>query len=146
VKVLITGSRNWDKVAPIAAMMTGLNSSETEFIFGDCSTGVDAHALQITKMHKLRFKKFDANWAALGKAAGPTRNGAMVKYCKQSGELCVCFAFRSEGPSEGTDDCVYQANVAGIPTYVMRKMPDLAETNWQVPGINFQRKAKNHGK
>jgi hypothetical protein len=145
VKVIITGSRDWEKIAPIAAMMIGLNSSETEFVFGDCPTGADKFALKVAENHKFKHVKVVAKWDELGKAAGPERNGRMIQHCLASKELTVCFAFRSEGVSNGTDDCVYQANVANIPTYIMRKMPDLSKTDYIVPGINYKRKAKNHG-
>lgn len=143
MKVMITGSRDWNlkQRGPIEAQMKGLMLLKVEFCLGDCPTGVDAIAYKVCKDTKyLQYHEHKAKWDEHGKAAGPIRNREMIA-CKPD----VCFAFRTEGVSDGTDDCVYQANVAGIPTYIMRKMPDLAGTDWQVPGINFKRKAKNHG-
>ena len=140
VKVMITGSRDWKNRGPIEAMIRGFSPVETEFCLGDCPTGVDAIANKVCSDGGYTYHEHVAKWNEHGKPAGPMRNTEMVK-CGAD----VCFAFRTEGISEGTDDCVYQANVAGIPTYIMRKMPDLKETDYVVPGINFKRKAKNHG-
>lgn len=139
MKVVITGSRNWKHRGPIEALLRGLQ--DIEIHVGDCPTGVDAIVLDVANTYGLSVLVHVAQWDKYNKAAGPMRNSEML-----ATKPSVVFAFRSEGASEGTDDCVYQANIAGIPTYIMRKLPDLSETNYMVPGINFNKKVRNHSK
>jgi len=53
-----------------------------------------------------------AKWHLYGRAAGPIRNGVMVKMAKQP-SICVAVFF-NETNSKGTKDCVRQAQAAGI--------------------------------
>jgi isopentenyl diphosphate isomerase/L-lactate dehydrogenase-like FMN-dependent dehydrogenase len=55
-----------------------------------------------------------ADWNALGKAAGPVRNQAMVD---KGADLCVGIVTTIE--SVGTRDCLQRAHLAGIPTLII---------------------------
>jgi hypothetical protein len=56
-----------------------------------------------------------ADWAHAGRAAGPQRNARML-----ASGIDQVLAFRADGPSPGTDDCVAQARARGIPVTVVR--------------------------
>lgn len=120
MRVLLTGSRTWKKRAPIEAMMLGLSVvyPKVHFILGDAPNGLDKFAREICKDHGLSHVVHEAHWDKLGKSAGHERNGRMVKDRPD-----VAFAFRMDGVSRGTDDCIEQARQAGIPSYIMRPLP-----------------------
>lgn len=56
-----------------------------------------------------------SNWDIDGKFAGPKRNAAM-----RDNEPIGCVAFRSEGKSNGTDNCVNLCKSAGIPVIIYK--------------------------
>lgn len=116
---VISGSRTWPetKRGPIELMMVGLTKTRSipvRFFVGDCPSGVDKLALEVANKHGLECNIFVADWDRHGKAAGPIRNGEMIA---RSPDLV--YAFRHNGHSPGTDDCIRQAKEAGIPTYVV---------------------------
>lgn len=130
MKVLITGSRTWTKRGPIEALMRGM--PDATFILGDCPTGVDAIALKVAQDFNLKYIVLRANWSLHEgcycrdksqscKFAGHRRNGAMV-----AEDPNVGFAFRNEGPSPGTDNCISQCFFAGVPIY--RILPTSVDT------------------
>ena len=106
-KILITGSRNWKDAQAIKdVIMANANSF---FIFGDCPTGADKIARQICDNAYVLYQIFYANWMDYGRSAGPRRNLAMIHEKPD-----IVYAFRSDGISKGTDDCVIRAKLAGI--------------------------------
>lgn len=130
MKVLITGSRTWTKKGPIEALMRGM--PEATFILGDNPAGVDAIALEVARDYKLKHVVKLAHWSLHEgcycrdktqscKFAGHRRNGDMVAAGPQVG-----FAFRNEGASPGTDNCILQCYFAGVPIY--RILPTSANT------------------
>ena len=120
MRVLLTGSRVWNKRGPIEALILGLKAThpDVHFILGDNPKGLDGIALAVCKQHSIPYTVHEAHWDTLGKGAGPERNGRMVKDGPK-----VAFAFREEGRSPGTDDCIEQARHAGIPCYIIRPLP-----------------------
>lgn len=139
MKVILTGSRDWPKRGPVLALMRGLAAEDgfEEFVLGDCPTGLDAIALKICEDLGYAHKKFIAHWDQYGRAAGPRRNGHMIAYARQNlSTRVICFAFRTDGISQGTDDCMAQARQAGVPTYLIRALPTYTMT---VPGTKGYR-------
>lgn len=105
-------------------------------VVGDCPSGVDKFVREVCADHTIVVDIFEAEWNTYGKGAGHKRNGVMVS---QQPELC--YAFRDEGPSPGTDDCVRQAMAAGVSTYIVRKSPTPADM--PITSINPKKMASN---
>lgn len=64
-------------------------------------------------------KRFPAEWAKDGKAAGPIRNARMLA---QGPDIVVAFVDKPLAESRGTADMVRKAVAAGVPTYVIQRM------------------------
>lgn len=81
----------------------------TDLACGRCRTGADELAVRWAKKHlpKDRFTGFMANWQQFGNAAGPERNGRMLREFRPDKVL----AFPG---GAGTADCVRQAEALGI--------------------------------
>lgn len=125
MRVLLTGSRDWTKRGPIEALMLGMKGAF--FILGDNPNGLDALALKVCREYNLPHIVLVAEWNShLGcrclnkertcKFAGHRRNGDMVAQKPD-----VAFAFRNNGISRGTDNCVKQCLASGVPTYTIRQ-------------------------
>src|SRR5688572_18559720 len=88
LRILLTGSRTWTKVAPVQAFMLGMK--DATFILGDNPNGLDAIALRIAKKYDLKYIVKYAEWEKHQdcyckdktelkcKGAGHRRNGDMV--------------------------------------------------------------------
>ena len=109
-----------------------LGMENATFILGDCPTGLDAIAKSICEKFDLKYELFVADWSTHASCycrdknvscrnAGPVRNQRMV-----DSRPTVGFAFRNEGPSAGTDDCIRRCFQAGVPIY--RILPTTANT------------------
>jgi hypothetical protein len=118
-RVLVTGARTTtprDDAVVIACLKRVCepalrNGRPVVIIEGECPTGgVDVTARQWASiMPGVAVEKYPAEWHRLGKAAGPTRNQAMVD---SGADICLAFP----GPdSVGTWDCLKRAARAGIP-------------------------------
>ena len=116
MKVLICGSRNWRAKDPVRAILRG-HGPHTTLIHGGYD-GADKVAGWVAQELGLRVITVEAEWQKHGKAAGPIRNGEMIKLRPD-----IVYAFRSYGKSRGTDDMVRQAEAAGIPVYVISGGP-----------------------
>jgi hypothetical protein len=120
MKVLICGSRGWHDPLPIDALIAGYDlladgaNEELEIIHGDARSGADAMADKIGRRWGAKITRCPADWDTHGKSAGFIRNSEMLKL-----QPDVVWAFRAEGKSNGTDDMVWKARDAGIPTYVV---------------------------
>lgn len=127
MRVLITGSRTWKKRGPIEALIKGMPTAT--FILGDNPAGVDAIARDVCWNNKIEYLVKEADWDKYGRGAGPKRNGEMV-----AEKPDVAFAFRDEGNSPGTDDCVRQCFFAGIPVYRMMPISEKTEGVYKFSG------------
>lgn len=109
-RVIVTGSRNFADHEGLAHALEQVLAQFGPFILvhGDCPTGADRMADEWAVDHQLLVHRFPADWAALGKAAGPTRNSQMVN----SGAVLVVAFPHAHSP--GTRDCVRKAKAAGI--------------------------------
>ena len=79
----------------------------SELAAGRCGTGVDELTLRWAKRRKLPFEGFSARWQEFGDAAGPERNGRMLRTFRP--EKVIAFP-----GGKGTADCVLQAEALGI--------------------------------
>jgi YspA, cpYpsA-related SLOG family len=124
MRVLITGSRDWeglaaenrvylvlDKVAELSYVL-GL---PLVLVHGDCPTGADPCADRWgMRRHKfVTVERHPADWATYGKAAGPIRNKIMVDL---GADMCIGFLRNN---SDGTSGTLRLAREAKIPTFVI---------------------------
>lgn len=128
MRVIVTGSRDWEgklAEARVHQVLVGaLNLSwaleePLVVVHGDCPTGADAIADRWARRREaegVQLQLFKANWARLGKGAGPARNLAMVD---SGADLVVGFLREDTGPSPGTRNCLTLARHAGLPVRVI---------------------------
>lgn len=121
LRVLVTGSRQWtDRQAVDGALLEcwhealQVGAAGITVVHGACPTGADAMAAAWAFRHGVEAEGWVAEWASLGRAAGPLRNERMVRAGAQ-----VCLAFPL-GRSSGTWDCARRAELAGIEVRVVK--------------------------
>jgi hypothetical protein len=126
LRVLVTGSRDYPWRA---AVNLGLTESWSRLgrpirvVHGACTDkrtgkliGADRYADDWAREHEvagIEVERHPADWARLGKAAGPIRNGGMVDL-----GAVICLGFpHPEKASTGTRGCMELAEKAGIPVW-----------------------------
>jgi hypothetical protein len=117
MRVLITGDRGWDcdKLACdvlrrlVAKYGTGL------VIVHGAAGCVEAAFAAAAGALGVAVEAHPAEWARLGKRAGPSRNQRMVD---AGADLCLA-VHPYLANSKGTKDCARRAIAAGIPTYLI---------------------------
>lgn len=119
-RVLVCGSRDWDAGSPIAAILNGYLLTGPLTVIEGGALGADRLARKWAEdfaRFGVTHQQFPADWGTNGKAAGPIRNGQMLR----DGKPDVVWAFTSKplAQSRGTADMVKRAKAAGIPTYVV---------------------------
>lgn len=115
MRVLITGSRDWDKKDTIRNALESLywiHGKNVVLVSGACPTGADKFAEEIAANLGWTIERHPADWAAYGKFAGPKRNQEMVNMGAD-----VCLAFIKNG-SKGATHASNRAAAADIPTWV----------------------------
>lgn len=125
MRILITGSRDWDLYESISARITeaildwvkdhpGLESGPIDWVtivHGHCPKGADAIADNFaTNILRCNVERYAADWSQFGRSAGFRRNRRMVNSMPD-----VCLAFIRD-KSKGATDCRNQAKAAGIAT------------------------------
>lgn len=112
-RVLVTGSRDWDKFVLLWETLDGIAAEHGELlIIHGAARGADSYAAgwaEISAYHD--HDPNPADWTRLGKAAGQARNQAMVD---KGADVCVAF-YKNGAGNRGTADCVARAVAAGIP-------------------------------
>lgn len=118
VRLIVTGSRAfadrtlvWDALA-LARWELG----PFTLVHG-AAPGADTIAAEWVEQHpelQCREEPHRADWARLGRAAGPVRNQAMVD---AGAVLVLAFPLHN---SRGTRHCIGRAEAAGIPVRVLR--------------------------
>lgn len=144
MRVLITGSRNWEGLAAENRLYRVLDQvqklayqlgSPLTVVHGDCPTGADAHADRWCRRREeeVTLETYPADWTIYGKFAGPIRNEIMVNL---GADMCIGFL---RPPSKGTAGCLELAREAGIPTFVINW-----EEGWDVTE-NYANSRANSG-
>lgn len=122
MRVLFTGSRNWEGVIAeqrIGFVLRRLEDlsialgSKLVIVHGGCPTGADAIVDRWARRRDYEPEVHPADWVNYGKAAGPIRNVTMVA---DGADMCIGFL---RDRSRGTRDCLTVARVAGIPTFTI---------------------------
>lgn len=116
-RVLVCGSRNWDRPWLVYAVLDGLemNHGPLCIIEGE-ARGADLMGRAWAEDRSRPFEPFPADWERNGRAAGPIRNRKMLA----EGKPDLVVAFSDDLPnSKGTRDMVTIARAAGVPTVVV---------------------------
>lgn len=113
MRVLITGSRDWDDYERIENVLTTLASVNDNVVVveGACPTGADYMAHKVAIEHGLGTERYPADWSK-GRGAGPIRNQQMVDTKPDA-----CYAFIKNN-SRGATHCANAAKKAGISTII----------------------------
>lgn len=90
MRVLITGSRDWDERERLENVLDGFKADLKSLLLvhGDCPTGADAMAQEWADKNDVPTERHPADWSK-GRSAGPERNKRMVSLGAD-----VCLAFR----------------------------------------------------
>ena len=110
MRIMVTGSRDWQKPAVIDNALADYDGVHT-LVVGDCPSGADRIAKTIAEKRGWDVEVFKADWLNLGRAAGPIRNNQMVL-----SEPDVCLGFVRNN-SRGTTGAMSLATKAGIPVH-----------------------------
>lgn len=102
--VIVTGGRNYKNDRLVNKVLSSLNNVVTVVQGG--ANGADFLARQWARGAGVACLTFDADWEGDGKAAGPIRNGVMLK----ANPTAIVVAFPG---GKGTEDCVRQAKSRG---------------------------------
>jgi len=108
VRILVTGSRDWDDAVLIAAVLSDYPAYAT-VVHGACPTGADHIADYVAQLFHLQIERHPAEWNTYGKAAGFRRNAEMVNL---GADVCLAFI---KNNSKGATHTVNLAEQAGIP-------------------------------
>ncbi len=127
--VLLTGSRTWVLAKPVWDRLDSLHEEHGHLtvIHGAAKRGVDVFAhiwalgQELADPTSVREWPFPADWANLGRKAGPIRNDEMarlgVDYCLAWIQQCLLPNCRRPGVhgTHGASDCVARARTYGVP-------------------------------
>lgn len=118
--VLFTGSREWTRRRSVQSVVQGLmeaRGNELAIVSGGAA-GLDTIVEETCHNYGVPFARVDANWDYYHKAAGPIRNGWMLRLCCPR----EAHAFHSNlKNSKGTRDMVERCERAEIPVTVHRR-------------------------
>lgn len=113
VKILVTGSRDWDDYNTIVHTLIQINPlmGRTHTLIQGGARGADQLAFEAGQAMAWTPQTVPAKWTEHGKAAGFIRNQEMVD---MNPDVCVVFR---RNMSRGATDCGNRAEKAGIKTY-----------------------------
>lgn len=111
--VLCCGSRWWDNIRKIENAFDELEDEghRIQLVIEGEADGADKQSRAVAEKRKIPVCGFFANWAFLGRAAGPIRNSNQIKFIVPD----IVLAFHSNiEKSKGTKNMVEQAKKKGI--------------------------------
>lgn len=110
MKVIIAGSRDLSVPShEIDRCLSIAGYAPTEIVSG-AARGIDRCGEIWAQDHQIKVSRFSADWAALGKIAGPVRNRHMAEY----GDALLAFP----GTGRGTWDMIEKMAWRGKPAFV----------------------------
>lgn len=112
MRVLVTGSRDWERRARLNHTLDMFMESEgVSVIIEGEARGADRLAREWAEGKGIPVLPFPADWERYGRSAGPIRNRQMLV----DGKPDVVIAFHPDiETSKGTKDMVRQAEKAGV--------------------------------
>jgi hypothetical protein len=112
VRLLITGSRDWDDALTIMSEIASvaIPPSSWTLVSGACPTGADKICEEFAESLGMTVERHPADWQKHGKRAGFIRNAEMVKH---GADACLAFI---KNRSKGATMTATLAEKAGIPT------------------------------
>lgn len=113
MKIIVTGGRDYSNPDHIFEVLDDL--APDTVVFGDCRTGADSMALEWCRANGAIFIGYPANWTRFDRAAGPIRNGLMVR---DNQDATYLVAFKG---GKGTNDCLEKAKRVGIEIMDLRE-------------------------
>jgi YspA, cpYpsA-related SLOG family len=121
MRALICGSRSFEDAAIVKAVLHGMSAGRPITVIEGGATGADHLANTWAVVNGARHEKYPAKWTTHGKAAGHIRNQQMLN--EGQPDVVIAFIDKPLTESKGTHNMVRRARQAGIPTYVVEKMP-----------------------
>jgi len=113
LKVIACGGRDYADGARVDRILTTIHAAlQVDDLIHGGANGADALAASWAVRAGVRVREYQADWQALGRAAGPSRNTAMLMACPA---LVVAFP-----GGRGTADMVAQAGKAGVPVWTVK--------------------------
>jgi hypothetical protein len=122
VRVIVCGSRDWEGILAeqriadvmfVVEMLARVLNSPLQVVHGGCPTGADASVDRWARRRDHEVIVYEAQWATLGKAAGPARNAIMAQ---GGADLCIAFLRNN---SRGTMNMVGWTRARRIPTFIV---------------------------
>jgi hypothetical protein len=122
VRVIVCGSRDWEGIQAeqriadvmfVVEMLARVLGVPLQVVHGGCPTGADAIVDRWARRRDHEVLVYEAQWATLGKAAGPRRNAIMTQ---DGADLCIAFLRNN---SRGTMNMVGSARYHRIPTFIV---------------------------
>ncbi|MDG4825996.1 DUF2493 domain-containing protein [Asanoa sp. WMMD1127] len=114
MRVLVTGSRDWQERGRIRAALLRLDGPGRLLVSGACPTGADRMAEEEAELLGWGVERHPADWERFGKRAGFIRNAEMVKL---GADICIAFILNN---SRGATMTAGLAQAAGIMTVIDR--------------------------
>lgn len=116
MRILITGSRDWDDRQLLEDILIGydtlVGTGPMTLVSGACPTGADAMAESYAEYAEWTVERYPALWGLHGKRAGYVRNAEMVGL---GADICLAFI---KNNSRGASMTAKLAQRAGIETVV----------------------------
>ena len=111
MKVIIAGSRTATYQNVLDALTNCHFSCDATEIVSGTAGGADTHGEAVARTMNIPIKRFPAQWATHGKAAGPIRNAEMASYADA---LIAVW----DGKSRGTKNMIENAQKNNLLVYV----------------------------
>ncbi len=111
MRVLVCGSRHFNDYELLSSVLSEISIS---VLIHGAARGADTLAGRFAEERGIPVESFPADWNAFGKAAGPIRNGQMLR----DGQPELVVAFRHSS-SRGTQNMIDQATKAGVPVKII---------------------------
>lgn len=107
-RILVCGGRDFSDYATVAETLGILKTQGISAIIHGCARGADELAGRWARRNGVMVDSYPADWAKLGRSAGPTRNAQML--CEGKPDLVVAFP-----GGVGTAHMVKIAREANVP-------------------------------
>lgn len=112
MRVLITGSRDWEDEDQVFNILTALGLGEGDtLVSGACPTGADKMCEDVAEFLGADVERHPAQWNTYGKSAGFRRNQEMVD---MGADVCVAFIRNGSNGASMTANAAEQAEITTL--------------------------------